>query len=97
MQWFFFNRIKNHLTSNKQHTLSELTDKLASCRPLYEVFDANRVLFCRHLIDPLNGLWFASFMCLSLWAMVTPIALGLASIYGRMCRLRTVSRSNSHQ
>lgn len=90
-------RLKEHLMLNKRETLRQLLNNIAPCRPLFTIFDANRHLFCHHIIDPMNGLWFSAFLSLALWAILTPIALGLASIYKKMEYSRGMTRSSSHQ
>ncbi|XP_031635257.1 uncharacterized protein LOC116348398 isoform X2 [Contarinia nasturtii] len=90
-------RLKEHLMLNKRETLRQLLHNVAPCRQLFNIFDANRHLFCHHIIDPLNGLWFSGFLSLSLWAILTPIALGLATIYKKMEYSRGLRRSSSHQ
>lgn len=77
--------------------MAMLSIRIASCRPLYDIFDANRLLLCRHAVEPLNGLWFSGLMCLLLWALATPLALGLVNIYRRMVCARGLSHTNSHQ
>lgn len=77
--------------------MAMLNIRIASCRPLYDIFDANRLLLCRHAMDPLNGLWFSGLMCLVLWALATPLALGLVNLYRRMVCARGLSHTNSHQ
>lgn len=74
-----------------------LSNNLAPCRPLFDVFDANRHLFCHQVIDPLNGLWFLSFLSICFWAILTPITLALSTVYKRMQIARELTRSNSHQ
>lgn len=90
-------RLKNHLVSNQMHLMAMLNNRIASCRPLYDIFDASRLLLCRHAMDPLNGLWFSGLICLLLWALATPLALGLVNIYRRMVCARGLSHTNSHQ
>lgn len=92
-----FDRLKEHLMLNKRETLRQLTNTIAPCRPLFNIFDVNRHSLCHHIIDPLNGLWFSAFMCLLLWALLTPIALCLANVYKKMCNSRRLTHSNSHQ
>lgn len=71
----------DHLDYYTNHTLSIITGKTGSCRPLYDVFDAIRQLLCRHVMDPMNGLWFFSFLCLILWLIMTPVSLALATTF----------------
>lgn len=90
-------RLREHIALNKRETLRQLLNRVAPCRALFNIFDTNRHLFCHHIIDPLNGLWFSAFACLLLWAILTPIALGLANVYKQMNSSRGFRRSNSHQ
>lgn len=93
----FKEKIRSHLIFNKKNTETILMERIALCRPLFDVFDANRHLFCRHIIDPLNGLWFSSLLCIIFWTFLTPISLGMATVYHRMYENRGLTRSNSHQ
>lgn len=80
----FRGRLKGHFDAYRNHTSVILSDKCASCRPLFEVFDAMRMLFCHHIMDPMNGLWFSSFLCLFLWAIATPVSLMMSTTYRRL-------------
>ncbi|XP_065083969.1 prominin-1-A isoform X1 [Ochlerotatus camptorhynchus] len=80
----FRRRLKGHFDAYRNHTNVILSDKCASCRPLFEVFDAMRMLFCHHIMDPMNGLWFSSFLCLFLWAIATPVSLMMSTTYRRL-------------
>lgn len=93
----YIDRIKYHLDSNKKNLLHVLNKTAANCRPIYDIFNANRISFCRHTIDPLNGLWFFSFICLLLWGIASPITLMLASTYWRLKKTKKLRHSNSHQ
>lgn len=77
--------------------MAELNVRVATCRPLFDIFDAARWLLCRHVMDPLNGLWFSGLLCMLLWAVVTPLALGLVNIYRRMTCAIGLTHTNSHQ
>ncbi|XP_037024841.1 prominin-1-A [Bradysia coprophila] len=93
----FKERLKHHIKHNKHHLLSLLNERTASCRPLFDIFNANRMLLCHHTIAPLNGLWFSALLCLTFWNLATPISLALANIYGRMGLSRGLRHTNSHQ
>lgn len=93
----FKEKIKNHLVENHRSVLNALNDQLAPCRPLFDIFDANRHLLCYHILGPLNGVWFSSFISIVLWTILTPIALRIASIYKQMTNAREMRQSNSHQ
>ncbi|XP_055534148.1 prominin-1 isoform X1 [Wyeomyia smithii] len=80
----FRNHLKGHFEAYRNHSNVILSDKCASCRPLFDIFDAMRVLFCHHIMDPMNGLWFSSFLCLFLWAIATTVSLLMSSTYRRL-------------
>lgn len=68
------------------------------CYPLFQIFSSNRILLCKHIIDPLNGLWFATFICIVLFSVITPMSLCLVGTYKDLRRVRKRLRhSNSHQ
>ncbi|XP_062711894.1 prominin-1 isoform X1 [Aedes albopictus] len=93
----FRGRLKGHFEAFRNHTNVILSDKCASCRPLFEVFDALRMLFCHHIMDPMNGLWFSSFLCLFLWAIATPVSLMMSTTYRRLEMLSgKLQHSNSN-
>ncbi|XP_058830362.1 prominin-1 isoform X2 [Topomyia yanbarensis] len=80
----FRGRLRSHFEAYRNHSSVILSDKCASCRPLFDIFDAARMLFCHHIMDPMNGLWFASFVCLFLWAIATPVSLMMSTTYRRL-------------
>ncbi|XP_035784640.1 prominin-1-A-like isoform X2 [Anopheles albimanus] len=94
----FRNRLRGHLEAYHNHTTTVLNDRCASCRPLFDIFDAMRMLFCHHIMDPMNGLWFSAFLCLFFWAIATPLSLILSSTYRRLEVLSSkLQHSNSHR
>ncbi|KFB49997.1 hypothetical protein ZHAS_00018038 [Anopheles sinensis] len=91
-------RLRAHLDAYRNYTTVVLHDRCASCRPLFDIFDALRMLFCHHIMDPMNGLWFSSFLCLFLWAAATPLSLILSSTYRRLEILSSkLQHSNSNR
>ncbi|XP_035892122.1 prominin-1-like isoform X1 [Anopheles stephensi] len=91
-------RLRAHLDSYRNYTSTVLNGGCASCRPLFDIFDAMRMLFCHHIMDPMNGLWFSAFLCLFLWAVATPLSLMLSSTYRRLEILSSkLQHSNSHR
>ncbi|XP_055627001.1 prominin-1 isoform X2 [Toxorhynchites rutilus septentrionalis] len=80
----FRTRLRGHFEAYRNHTQMLLSEKCASCRPLYDIFDAMRMLFCHHIMDPMNGLWFSSFMCLFFWSIATPVSLMMSNTYRRL-------------
>lgn len=47
--------LKNTLNIYKNETLYELNYNASKCYPLFEVFNGIRLLFCGHIIQPMNG------------------------------------------
>ncbi|XP_052862856.1 prominin-1 [Anopheles cruzii] len=90
-------RLRGHLEAYYNHTARVLGDRCASCRPLFDIFDAMRMLFCHHIMDPMNGLWFSAFLCLFLWAVATPLSLMLSSTYRRLELLASKLQHSSSQ
>uniref|UniRef100_A0A182M467 Uncharacterized protein n=1 Tax=Anopheles culicifacies TaxID=139723 RepID=A0A182M467_9DIPT len=91
-------RLRAHLDAYRNYTSTMLNERCASCRPLFDIFDAMRMLFCHHIMDPMNGLWFSAFLCLFLWAVATPLSLMLSSTYRRLEVLSSkLQHSNSHR
>jgi hypothetical protein len=94
----FRQRLRGHLDSYRNHTLTILNENCATCRPLFDIFNAFRMLFCRHIMDPMNGLWFSTFFCLFLWSIGTPLALMLSSTYRRLDIISSkLHHTNSHR
>ncbi|XP_053678459.1 prominin-1 [Anopheles nili] len=91
-------RLRAHLDAYRNYTAVVLRERCASCRPLFDIFDAMRMLFCHHIMDPMNGLWFSAFLCLFLWAVATPLSLMLSSTYRRIDVLSSkLQHSNSNR
>ena len=91
------NRLKNHLLLNMNNTLDSLKDKIALCRPLFDIFNANRILLCHYAMGPLNRLWFSAFICLVLWTIATPISLSLATTLKKISRENRIQQTSTHQ
>ncbi|XP_063709538.1 prominin-1 isoform X2 [Culicoides brevitarsis] len=75
------NRLKRHLKFYRNHTMNIIDGQSGSCRPMFDIFDAIRQLFCRHIVDPINGLWFSSFIFIVLLAISTPVSLVLSTVF----------------
>lgn len=90
-------RLRDYLKLCRHHVLTHLMNDTATCRPLYDSFNANRVAFCRQTVDPLNGLWFVILLCVTFWIMVTPLALALAGIYQKLQQSKGLRHTSSHQ
>ncbi|KAJ6647515.1 Prominin-1 [Pseudolycoriella hygida] len=93
----FKERLKKHFKLNKHHLLSMLNEKVATCRPFFDIFNANRMLLCHHAMSPLNGLWFSAVLCLVFWNLATPLTLALENIHRRIGFARRLRHTNSHQ
>lgn len=72
-------RLTNHLTTYRDQTMSLITSSLAPCRPLFDIFNVYRNFICRHFMDPINGLWFITLICIFLWTLATPLSLMLST------------------
>uniref|UniRef100_A0A1W7R9W7 Prominin-1-A n=1 Tax=Hadrurus spadix TaxID=141984 RepID=A0A1W7R9W7_9SCOR len=42
-----------------EEILVNVKEKLATCKPIWTIFDATRTILCKYYIQPLNGIWFA--------------------------------------
>ncbi|XP_037918454.1 prominin-1-A isoform X2 [Hermetia illucens] len=80
----YLQRIKDYLTADEHKVSVTLDDPKATCRPLFNIFDANRNFLCRYGFDSINGLWFCTFSCLLLWCIGTPIALNIITIHTKL-------------
>lgn len=92
----FFYRLQAHIEYYFNHTMEFISGKSMSCRPIFDIFDAIRQLFCRHIVDPINALWFFSFTTLVLWVFSTPTALALSVVFRKIHALnKRIKRSSS--
>uniref|UniRef100_A0A1I8NZW3 Prominin n=1 Tax=Stomoxys calcitrans TaxID=35570 RepID=A0A1I8NZW3_STOCA len=83
-------RLKTYLTSSKATMSSQLGDTTAKCRPFFDIFDANRIFFCRNMIDFVNALWFFTFLTLLLWSIATPVGLNLITLQRKITSIKRV-------
>ncbi|XP_067006694.2 prominin-1-A [Anabrus simplex] len=77
----YISRIVGYLQQYRDHVLDATATYVAPCRPVWDLFHAMRVLFCRHVMDPLNGFWFATVWCLLLLLVAIPLCIKLAACY----------------
>ncbi|XP_055390329.1 prominin-like protein isoform X2 [Condylostylus longicornis] len=90
-------RLKSYLALDKGAvSYSSLGEKTAMCRPLFDIFDANRNFLCRNIVDSINGIWFCAFLSLFCWAIGTPLALNIISLHYRLIAINQVKGSNAH-
>uniref|UniRef100_A0A336K270 CSON005264 protein n=1 Tax=Culicoides sonorensis TaxID=179676 RepID=A0A336K270_CULSO len=78
------NRLKMHLNYYRNHTMSVIDGGFGSCRPLFDIFDAIRQLFCRHIVDSINGLWFLTFIFVVLLVISTPVSAILSTVFKKI-------------
>ncbi|XP_033220016.1 prominin-1-A [Belonocnema kinseyi] len=95
----YVERLAGYLDQWRSHVLSEMGTGIAKCRPLWDVVHGLRLLVCQHILGPLNGFWFATFVCAMTMILSTPTAHYLAASYkkesfGKKATL-TPSRSES--
>ncbi|XP_055908397.1 prominin-1-A [Eupeodes corollae] len=89
-------RLKGYLTSSKATMSSQLGESTAQCRPLFDIFDANRIFLCRNAVDYLNALWFFTFVCLLLWSIGVPIGLNMISLQRKLKEFSRVRDTSGH-
>ncbi|XP_071442870.1 prominin-1-A-like [Hetaerina americana] len=77
----YMERIVGYMDQYRDHVTDGVQREVANCRPLWDIYHATRLLLCRHIIDPLNGFWFATVWCLILLLVATPLSLKLADYY----------------
>lgn len=85
-----------HLSYYRNHTMGIIDGGSGSCRPMFDIFDHIRQLFCRHIVDPINGLWFFSFVYIVLLAISTPVSLVLSTVFKNLHSLnKKLKRTSS--
>ncbi|KAG5671584.1 hypothetical protein PVAND_001777 [Polypedilum vanderplanki] len=93
----FRNRLKTNLNEFKKDILNELENEFG-CGMLFDIFNALRIMTCAHIIEPISGLFFISFLILLLWICSTPLSLLLASTFYKIDRIQEqLCRTNTHQ
>ncbi|XP_046385639.1 prominin-1-A [Ischnura elegans] len=91
----YMERIVGYMDQYRDHVTDGVQREVANCRPLWDIYHATRLLLCRHIMDPLNGFWFATVWCLLLLLVATPLALKLADYYKHIHR--RLSRGSGSQ
>ncbi|CRL05775.1 CLUMA_CG018802, isoform A [Clunio marinus] len=76
----FRNRLRSNLAIFRNETMQKIHVGIG-CGHLFEIYNGVRLLLCRHIIEPINGLFLLSFILLILWTISTPTSLSLASAY----------------
>lgn len=85
------------MDNNFKQTSLQLNNSVASCKPIYDIFNVNRVFVCHKLIDPVIGLGLFSFLCLVLWVISTPFQLRLASIHKQLENIKMIPSTQNQQ
>ncbi|EZA49018.1 Prominin-1 [Ooceraea biroi] len=80
----YVDRLANYLDQWRAHVLSETGTGVFRCRPLWDVLDGLRHLLCGHILSPLNGFWFATFICTVVMIASTPTAHVLSLVYKKL-------------
>ncbi|KAG7190534.1 hypothetical protein KM043_006635 [Ampulex compressa] len=77
----YVERLGNYLDQWRIHVLSEMGSGVAKCRPLWDILEGLRLLTCRHILNSLDGYWFATFLCALVLIASTPMAHVLSLVY----------------
>ncbi|XP_054257908.1 prominin-1-A isoform X2 [Macrosteles quadrilineatus] len=77
----YVDRLLNYVDQLRRHVTDSVSSNVATCRPLWDIFNTTRLFLCRHTMDPLNGFWFASMWCLIVLLVATPVCLKLVDYY----------------
>ncbi|XP_058797486.1 uncharacterized protein LOC131667796 isoform X2 [Phymastichus coffea] len=80
----FVDRLSSYLDEWRAHVLTEMSTKVSKCRPLWDILQGIKLLICSHILGPLNGFWFATFICAMTLVLCTPSAHSVASGYHRV-------------
>nr|CAD7430846.1 unnamed protein product [Timema monikensis] len=80
----YIRRLVSYVDQYRDYVLTATSSNVAPCKPVWDVFHAMRLLFCRHIMDPLNGFWFSVVWCLVLLTVATPVSLKLVLHYKQM-------------
>ncbi|KAJ8684138.1 hypothetical protein QAD02_019930 [Eretmocerus hayati] len=77
----YIDRLGSYLDQWRAHVLVEISSGASKCRPLWDILRGIKLLLCGHILGPLNGYWFALFICSVTLLLCTPAAHKLASSY----------------
>ncbi|XP_014208086.1 prominin-2 isoform X1 [Copidosoma floridanum] len=77
----YVDRLSGYLDQWRAHVLTEVSSGVSKCRPLWDILRGIKLLFCSHILGPLNGYWFSLFVCVVTLLICTPTAHNLASSY----------------
>ncbi|XP_011687624.1 PREDICTED: prominin-1-A [Wasmannia auropunctata] len=77
----YVDRLSNYLDQWRTHVFSEIGTGVSKCRPLWNVLEGLRYLLCAHILSPLNGFWFATFIGVIVMIISTPTAHILSLVY----------------
>ncbi|XP_036142411.1 prominin-1-A [Monomorium pharaonis] len=77
----YMNRLSNYLDQWRTHVFSEMSTEVSKCRPLWNVLEGLRYLLCAHILSPLDGFWFATFVSVIVMIISTPTAHILSLVY----------------
>ncbi|XP_020292745.1 prominin-1-A isoform X2 [Pseudomyrmex gracilis] len=74
-------RLTGYLDQWRAHMLTEMGTAVSKCRPLWDVLEGLRNLFCAHILGPFDGFWFATLICVVAMIVGTPTAHVLSLVY----------------
>lgn len=93
----YMSRLIGYMDQYRAHVLNKTQHHIAPCRPVWNLYHAMRLLLCRHIMDPLNGFWFATVWCLVLFLAATPPCLKLIDHYKHLKNTSSLLRSRSSE
>ncbi|KAJ9585971.1 hypothetical protein L9F63_020385, partial [Diploptera punctata] len=93
----YVSRLIGYMDQYRVHVLNKTQHQVAPCRPVWNLYHAMRLLLCRHIMDPLNGFWFATVLCLLLFLAATPPCLKLMDHYKYLKHNSSLLRSRSSE
>ncbi|XP_059478297.1 prominin-1-A isoform X2 [Neocloeon triangulifer] len=91
----FTERILNYVAQFQDYVVDSVQDTVAPCRPIWNVFQGVRQLLCRHLMDPLNGLWFCTMWCMVMFLMAIPTSIKLIGYFDQLRKSSLLARSQT--
>ncbi|KYN39478.1 Prominin-2, partial [Trachymyrmex septentrionalis] len=77
----YVDRLSNYLDQWRTHVFSEMDTEISKCRPLWNILEGLRHLLCAHVLNPLDGFWFATLIGAIIMIISTPIAHILSLVY----------------
>ncbi|XP_039314919.1 prominin-2 isoform X2 [Solenopsis invicta] len=78
----YVDQLSNYLNQWRTHVFSET--RVSKCRHLWNVLEGFRYLLCAHILSPLDGFWFATFVGVIVMIISTPTAHILSLVHKKL-------------